>query len=681
MTKTEAQNKIAQLSREIEHHNHLYYDLSQQEISDQDYDALMRALIDLETAYPDLRQADSPSQRVGGTITKTFEQVKHRYPMLSLGNTYSKQELLDFDQRVKKLLGTDTVEYICELKFDGVAISLWYENGMLSKAVTRGDGTQGDDVTANIKTIGDIPLRIRIQDTPAQWEVRGEIVMPRQGFERFNQTRIQAGEEPFANPRNAASGSIKMQDSSEVAKRPLSCFCYYLLGEEGANNHYSSLQILKKRGFQVSDCMGKYNSIEGVFSFIDEWQQERGNLDYDIDGVVIKVNDFRLQQELGFTAKSPRWAIAYKFPAEQAVTPLLGITYQVGRTGAITPVAELEPVALAGTTVKRASLHNADIIEKLQLHIGDLVQVEKGGDIIPKIVGRQAPVDKPNQSSVEFITHCPACQTLLQRQEGEAQHYCPNYLHCPPQIKGRIEHFISRKAMNIDGLGESTIELLYDKALIQKPSDLYHLTYKDVFGLEKISIQDNGEERRIGFKEKSTQNLLKGIEASKEVPFERVLFALGIRHVGSTTAKKIVEILPNIDALQQATYDDLIAIDEVGDKIAHSIVGFFQDEDNIKEIAALKAAGVQMAAAPKAEPTSNVLQNKSFVISGVFEHSRNDLKAMIEAHGGKNVSALSSKTDFLLAGNKMGPAKRQKAEALNIKIIDESTFLDMIDNG
>lgn len=679
MTSTsEAKKRIQQLTLEIEHHNQLYYDLSTQEISDQAYDALMYELIDLETAFPDLKQADSPSQRVGGTITKNFEQVQHRHPMLSLGNTYSKQELKDFDQRIKKLLGQEEVEYICELKFDGVAISLWYENDLLSKAVTRGDGTQGDDVTANIKTIKDIPLRIAQDNLPAQWEVRGEIVMPRQGFEAFNQNRIASGEEPFANPRNAASGSIKMQDSSEVAKRPLSCFCYYLLGDKGNANHYNSLQILKKRGFQVSNAMGKYKSIESVFSFIEEWQKHREQLNFDIDGVVIKVNDYSLQEELGYTAKSPRWAIAYKFPAEQALTPLLGISYQVGRTGAITPVAELEPVALAGTIVKRASLHNADIITKLQLHIGDKVQVEKGGDIIPKVVGREASQSENNPTPFQFISHCPACHSLLVRQEGEAQHYCPNYLHCPPQIKGRIEHFIGRKAMDIEGLGESTIELLYDKGLVKSPADLYRLNYNDIFGLEKISTQANGEERRIGFKAKSTKNLLKGIEASKQIPFERVLFALGIRYVGSTTAKKIAEALHDIELLQQATFEELIAIDEVGEKIAQSIIDFFADAQNKAEIAQLKAAGIQMQAKAKKTLDSKLLQGKSFVISGVFEHSRNDLKAMVEANGGKNVSSISSKTDFLLAGDKMGPAKKEKADKLNIKIIDEKTFLSMI---
>lgn len=677
MSPEEAKKKIAQLSYEITHHNRLYYDLSTQEISDQDYDQLMHDLIALEQSFPELRLADSPSQRVGGTITKNFEQVQHRYPMLSLGNTYSKQELLDFDQRVKKLLGRSSVEYICELKFDGVAISLWYEEGLLTRAVTRGDGTQGDDVSANIRTIKDIPLRIQQASLPAQWEVRGEIVMPHQGFERFNNKRIAQGEEPFANPRNAASGSIKMQDSREVAQRPLSCFCYYLLGDTLPHNHYESLKILQKRGFQVSDFMGKYDSIEGVFSFIDEWQKERDTLSYDIDGVVIKVNDYNLQQELGFTAKSPRWAIAYKFPAQQALTPLLNISYQVGRTGAITPVAELAPVALAGTTVKRASLHNADIIAKLDLHIGDMVQVEKGGDIIPKIVGRM-PSTHEDSTPFGFISHCPACGTLLQRQEGEAQHYCPNYLQCPPQIKGRLEHFISRKAMNIDGMGESTIELLFDKGLIYHPSDLYRLSYAQVFGLEKVITQEDGEQRRIGLKAKSTENLLAGIEGSKSIPFARVLYALGIRHVGYTTAQKIAEQMGSMDALQDASREQLIAIDEVGDKIADSIVAFFANADNRADIAALQAAGLQMAAEAKAEPSSQRLQGKSFVISGVFSHSRNELKQMIEDNGGKNVSALSSKTNFLLAGDKMGPAKKEKAIKLNISIIDEPTFLSML---
>lgn len=681
MTAQEAKQKILELSKEIEYHNHLYYNESKQEISDFEFDQLLKSLIELEKEYPQFLFPDSPSQRVGGGITKDFEQVKHQYPMLSLGNTYNRQDLLDFDQRVKKVLGQNDVEYVCELKFDGVAISLWYEKGILEKAVTRGDGVQGDVVTQNIKTIRSIPLRAKGENIPQNFEVRGEIVMPKEGFLKFNEVRLSQGEQAFANPRNAASGSIKMQDSSLVAKRPLECFCYYALGNIGdIFTHYDSLLWLKKSGFNVSDFMAKYPSIEGVFNFIEEWDKARFDLPYEVDGIVIKVNSFQQQEELGFTAKTPRWAIAYKFKAEQAHTRLNNIVFQVGRTGAITPVAELEPVFLAGTTVKRASLHNADIIKKLDVRIGDMVYVEKGGEIIPKIVDVDLESRAEDSNSFNYITHCPECGTKLVRREGEVQHYCPNYLSCPPQVKGRIEHFISRKAMNIDSLGEGKIELLFDKDLIKSPADLYDLKYEQLFGLEKEIIAEDGTLRKVGFKEKTVTNLLKALEESKSIPFSRVLFALGIRFVGATTAKKIVNHFGNIDKIQSASREELIAVDEVGEKIADSLLDYFSDLANILEVERLRQAGLQMEQIEEVQTVEhNKLGGKSFVVSGVFSISRDELKSMIEQFGGKNVSAISGKTDYLLAGDKMGPAKLAKAEKLGVQIIGEEEFREMIE--
>jgi DNA ligase (NAD+) len=681
MMEQEAKQKILQLSKEIEYHNHLYYNESRQEISDFDFDQLLHSLIDLENKFPQFRFPDSPSQRVGGGITKDFEQQKHQYPMLSLGNTYNRQELLDFDQRVKKVIGQDEVEYVCELKFDGVAISLWYENGILEKAVTRGDGVQGDVVTRNIKTIRSIPLRVNGEFVADRFEVRGEIVMPKQGFLKFNEGRVKRGEQAFANPRNAASGSIKMQDSAQVAKRPLECFCYYLLGNVGElSTHYDSLMWLKKAGFNVADFMARYASIEGVFGFIDEWDRARFDLPYEVDGIVIKVNSYQQQEELGFTAKSPRWAISYKFKAQQAHTRLNDIVFQVGRTGAITPVAELEPVFLAGTTVKRASLHNADIIEKLDVRIGDMVYVEKGGEIIPKIVDVDLVSRNADAKPFNYIAHCPECGTELVRNEGEAHHYCPNYLACPPQVKGRIEHFISRKAMNIDSLGEGKIELLFDKGLIQSPADLYDLKYEQLFGLEKEIELEDGSIRRTGFKEKTVNNLLKALEDSKSISFQRVLFAMGIRFVGATTAQKIVHHFGNIEKLQSASREELIAVEEVGEKIADSILDFFADLSNIQEVERLKQAGLQMEQIEEMHAVEdNKLDGKSFVVSGVFSISRDELKSKIEQFGGKNVSAISGKTDYLLAGDKMGPAKLAKAEKLGVQIIGEEEFLELIE--
>ena len=681
MEEQQAKQRVLELSQQLNYHNDLYYNLSRQEISDQDYDHLMRELIQLEKDFPQFLLEDSPSQRVGGSITKEFDQVKHLYPMLSLGNTYSLEELYDFDARIKKMLGQDHVEYVCELKFDGVAISLWYENGLLSKAVTRGDGVQGDVVTQNIKTIRSIPLRVQASGIPEKFEVRGEIVMPRPGFDQFNQKRINRGEEPFANPRNAASGSIKMQDSKLVAERPLECFCYYLLGDvNNIGSHYESLRYLRQMGFNVANEVGRYQNIEGVGQFIKEWDDARHQLPYDVDGIVVKVNDYHQQEELGFTAKSPRWAIAYKFNAEQAITQLKDIVFQVGRTGAITPVAVLDAVLLAGTTVKRASLHNADIIEQLDVRPGDYVKVEKGGEIIPKIVGVDLNRRQNTLFPFEFITHCPECKTEIIRQEGEAHHYCPNSESCPPQVKGRIEHFIGRKAMNIDSLGEGKIELLYDKNLIKSPADLYTLTYDQLIGLEKNILNEDGTYRKLSFREKTVQNILKGIEESKNIEFSRVLFAIGIRYVGATTAKKLAQYFESMNSLMLADYDSLLAVEEVGEKIAQSVLAFFSLEKNRNEIRKLMDAGLQMENLEiQSVITVNKLNNKSFVVSGVFSMSRDELKRQIEEYGGKNVSALSSKTDYLLAGEKMGPAKKTKAEKLGIQIISEDDFKQMLD--
>lgn len=680
MTLKEATNKIEKLSLSIEYHNNLYYNESRQEISDYDFDKLLEELIALEKSFPELQKPDSPSLRVGGSINKDFQQVKHQYPMLSLGNTYSKEELVEFDERTKKSIGREELEYVCELKFDGVAISLWYENGILDKAVTRGDGVQGDDVTGNIKTIRSIPLKLKGKGFPDKLEVRGEIVMPHEGFDKFNEQRVENGESPFANPRNAASGSIKMQDSSMVAKRPLSCLVYYALGDiESVDSHAESLALLSDWGFVVADSMGKYKDIDDVFAFIEKWDQERFKLAYETDGVVIKVNDLHMQEELGFTAKSPRWAIAYKFKAEQALTTLKDIVFQVGRTGAITPVAVLEPVLLAGTIVKRASLHNADIIEKLDVRINDLVKVEKGGEIIPKIVGLDESARQADSKPFEYIEICPECETKLVRNEGEAKHVCPNEDYCPPQVKGRIEHFISRKAMNIDSLGEGKIDLLVEKSIIKNAADLYELKYEDLFGLEKIMVNDEGVERRISFREKTAENIIKGIEESKKEPFHRVLFALGIRFVGATTAKKIANHFISIERFMNASEEELLLVDEVGAKIAQSVIAYFKRDDKLSEIEKLKNAGIQMVE-EKEEilDSDNKLEGQSFVVSGVFSQSRDALKKLIEKHGGKNVSALSSKTDYLLGGDKMGPAKKTKAEKLKISILTEDQFMKMI---
>lgn len=668
MKAEEAKKKIQELTDQVNHHNELYYQKSKPEISDYEFDQLLDQLIKLENQYPELHLPDSPTQRVGGTITKEFATVYHQYPMMSLGNTYSEEELTDFDGRVAKMLDGDEYEYFCELKFDGVSISLIYENGLLTKAVTRGDGVRGDDVTANIKTIRSLPLRIKSKNIPARFEVRGEVYLPKEVFRQLNKDREDVGEETYANARNTASGTVKMQDSTEVAKRRLDCYAYYLLGEDNeVETHAEAIHKLEAWGFRVSPTYRKCKDIQAVLHYIKEWEHKRSELPLDTDGVVIKVNSLEQQERLGFTAKSPRWAIAYKYKAESISTKLNGITYQVGRTGAVTPVAELEPVFLAGTTVKRASLHNANEIARLDLRIGDYVFVEKGGEIIPKVTGVDIEKRNPSLEPVVYISRCPECNTELIRKEGEANHYCPNEKGCPPQIKGRIEHFIQRKAMDIDSLGEQTIKQLFDLGLVKTPADLYDLTKEDLLKLEKV-------------KDKSAQNMLDGIEQSKTQSFENVLFGIGIRYVGKTVAEKLARHFKNIDAISAASYEQLLEAPEVGEKIAQSVVDFFKDRENLKEIARLKKSGLQFESTLE-EPTlvSDVLGGKSFVVSGVFQnYERDQLKEVITSHGGKVLSSISGKLDYVLAGDNMGPAKKEKAEKLGVKIITEEEFEAML---
>ena len=662
--------RIYQLREELHTHNYNYYVLNSPVISDIEFDHMMRELQDLEAKYPETYDENSPTMRVGSDINKDFVQVEHRYPMLSLGNTYSEEEVTDFYERVRKSLNED-FEICCEMKFDGTSISLTYENGKLVRAVTRGDGVKGDDVTNNVKTIRTIPLVLKGDNYPKEFEIRGEILMPWEVFEKLNKER-EAREEPlFANPRNAASGTLKLQNSSVVASRKLDAYLYYLLGDNlPCDGHYENLQEARKWGFKISDTTRKVKTLQEVFDFIKYWDTERKNLPVATDGIVLKVNSIRQQKNLGYTAKSPRWAIAYKFQAEKALTKLQKVTYQVGRTGAITPVANLDPVQLSGTIVKRASLHNADIIESLDLHEGDMVYVEKGGEIIPKITGVDIASRTPDSMPVKFITHCPECGEPLTRFDDEAAHYCTNEDSCPPQIKGKIEHFISRKAMNIEGLGPETVDLFYQEGMIGNAADLYNLREQDIARLER-------------FGEKSAQNIMAGLEASRQVSFERVLFALGIRFVGETVAKKLARSIKNIDILMSATKEELMAIDEIGEKIAESIIHFFSSEKNRELVARLKAAGLKMEM--KAEETaavSNILEGQSIVISGVFAvHSRDEYKDIIEKHGGKNVGSISKKTSFILAGENMGPSKLEKAQKLGIKIMDEKEFLELIENA
>lgn len=656
-----ARKKIIDLTEKINYHNDLYYQQNRSEISDAEFDALLRQLEDLEKQFPELRAPDSPTQRVGGTITKEFPTVFHQYPMLSLGNTYSEQELRDFDGRVSRALDGDPYEYFCELKFDGVSISLIYENGVLTRGVTRGDGVRGDDVTANVKTIRSIPLKIRKSEVPASFEVRGEIFMPKEVFAQLNREREDIGEERYANARNTTSGTIKMQDSSIVAQRKLDCYAYYLLGDEsGVETHEEAVHKLESWGFNVSPTYRKCGTIDDVITYIHEWETKREELPLETDGVVIKVNNIRQQVELGFTAKSPRWAIAYKYKAQSASTRLNGITYQVGRTGAVTPVAELEPVFLAGTTVKRASLHNANEIARLDLRVGDYVFVEKGGEIIPKVTGVDMAQRKPELQPVTYIENCPECGTRLIRYENEAVHYCPNLNGCPPQITGRIEHFIQRKAMDLSSLGERTIQSMYTLGLVKTPADLYDLKREDIQLLD-------------GYKDKSIKNLLDGIEKSKAAPFENVLFAIGIRYVGKTVAEKLARHFKTIDRIASASLEELRAAPEVGDKIAQSVYQFFRVPDNQKEIERLKKAGLNFESTSKEpEKESDVLANKSFVISGVFRnYEREELQNLIIKNGGRILSGVSGKLDYLVAGDNMGPSKREKAEKLGVRIISE----------
>lgn len=659
--------KIDQLRADLHRHNYNYYVLNAPEISDKEFDDRMRELQELEKEHPEYQDDNSPTMRVGSDLNKNFTQVAHKYPMLSLGNTYSESEVTDFYDRVKKALNED-FEICCELKYDGTSISLTYENGKLVRAVTRGDGEKGDDVTDNVKTIRTIPLVLH-GSYPESFEIRGEILMPWEVFEELNREK-EAREEPlFANPRNAASGTLKLQNSAIVASRKLDAYLYYLLGEElPCDGHYENLQAAAGWGFKTSEHMKKAHSLEEVFEYIRYWDTERKNLPVATDGIVLKVNSMRQQKNLGFTAKSPRWAIAYKFQAERALTRLNKVTYQVGRTGAVTPVANLDPVQLSGAIVKRASLHNADIIEGLDLHIGDMVYVEKGGEIIPKITG----VDKDARSmligeKVKFITHCPECGSKLIRYEGEAAHYCPNETSCPPQIKGKIEHFISRKAMNIDGLGPETVDMFYRLGLIKNTADLYQLTADDIKNLDRMG-------------EKSAENIIKGIEASKEVPFERVLFALGIRFVGETVAKKIAKSFNDIDELENANLEKLINIDEIGEKIAQSILTYFANPLNRELIERLKSTGLQLYRREEdLSGYTDKLAGQSIVISGVFtHHSRDEYKELIEKNGGKNVGSISAKTSFILAGENMGPAKLEKAHKLGIKLMSEDEFLTLI---
>jgi DNA ligase (NAD+) len=658
--------KIQQLRDELNQHNYNYYVLDTPTISDYEFDQKLKELQALEQAHPEFYDENSPTVRVGGSITKNFPTVVHEYRMYSLDNSYSKEDIEEWEHRIIKTLGTDDISFTCELKYDGASIDLLYEDGKLKQATTRGDGIQGDDITANVRTIGSVPLQLR-GDYPQRFYIRGEIVMPKKAFEKLNQERVAAGEDPFMNPRNTASGSLKLQDTAEVAKRGLDCLLYFLVGDTGIATQFESLEKAREWGFKVPNYSRLCHSTQEVMDFINEWDTKRHTLPYETDGVVIKVNNVAQQQELGYTSKSPRWAMAYKYKAEQVDTQLESISYQVGRTGAITPVANLKPVLLAGTIVKRASLHNADQIEKLDIHIGDWVYVEKGGEIIPKIVGVNLDKREPDAVPVSYITHCPECDTELVRNEGEAQHYCPNTYHCPPQITGKIQHFISRKAMDIEGLGEETVELLFRSGVIENYADLYEITVEKLLPLERMA-------------KKSAENIVKGIEKSKEVPFERVLFALGIRYVGETVAKKLARHYKNITALENTTLEQLVEVDEIGNQIATSVVNFFQEEYNKELINRLKEYGLQFELSAEATAgQTDTLKGKTFVVSGVFTlYSRDELKALIEQHGGKVGSSISSKTDYVIAGDKMGPSKREKAESLGVKIIDEVAFQSLI---
>ena len=659
--------EIKKLQTELNQHNHNYYVLDSPSISDFDFDQKLKQLQNLEVEYPEFADGNSPTQRVGGTITKNFETVKHDFRMYSLDNSYSKEDLVDWENRIKKVLGDIPIEYSCELKYDGASISITYENGKLIRAVTRGDGFQGDDVTNNIKTIRSIPL-VLDGNLPKKFDIRGEIILPFAGFEKMNQELIEIGETPYSNPRNTASGSLKLQDSSEVAKRPLDCLLYSVIGANlNFKTHFEGLEQARKSGFKVPVQSILAKNLDEVFNFIDIWDKKRHELPYETDGVVVKVNNIHYQDEIGFTAKSPRWAMAYKFKSEQVSTVLKSISYQVGRTGSITPVANLEPVQLAGTVVRRASLHNADQIEKLDIRIGDTVFVEKGGEIIPKIIAVNLENRSSNSEKTIYISKCPECQSILERQQGEANHYCPNFYGCPPQIIGRIQHYISRKAMDIIGLGAETVTLLYQNGLVKNYADLYDLSVAQILPLERMA-------------QKSAENLVKGVQNSVQIPFESVLFALGIRFVGETVAKKLAKHFKSISALSTATFEELILVDEIGERIAKSIITFFENQENHRIVEKLRLHGVQLEIVENInENATNILDGKSFVVSGVFQKfSRDELKKAIEDNGGKNVSAISAKTDFVVAGDNMGPAKLDKATKLGIKILSEEQFSAML---
>ncbi|MFA6944952.1 MAG: NAD-dependent DNA ligase LigA [Pedobacter sp.] len=669
MSLFEIKERIESLVKELNEHNYKYYVLAQPVIPDFEFDKKLEELSALEREYPEYLDPDSPTKRVGGDITKEFQTVKHKWPMLSLGNTYNEQDLKDFDERVRKAIGDD-FEYVCELKFDGLSISLSYENGKLLRAVTRGDGTQGDDVTSNVKTIHSIPKSPKGTGLPESFDIRGEVFMHRAAFDKLNNERIENNEIPYANPRNFASGTLKMQDSSEVAKRPLDCFLYFLYADKLIyNTHWESLEVVKKSGFHVCEHSRLCRGIDDVLEFIHIWEEKRFGLSYDIDGIVIKVNNYSQQQELGFTAKSPRWAISYKYKAQEVETILDKVTYQVGRTGAVTPVANLKPVFLAGTTVKRATLHNANEIKRLDLHEGDTVLVEKGGEIIPKIIAVNTSKRSPDALKIVYPDTCPECGSNLVRKEGEAVHYCPNDEACPPQIVGKMQHFISRKAMNIEGLGQETIEAFYRRGFIEHISDLYLLHEKE---------DQLREIERFG--ERSIRNMIEGIEKSKQMPFEKVLFGLGIRYVGETVAKKIAAHFKDIDSLMNASYDELVSVDEIGERIAESIIDYFKEPRHKDQIEALRMHGLQFESVQNTiELASNKLEGKSFIISGVFEkYSRDELKDIIEANGGKILSSISAKLNYLVAGENMGPSKLEKAVKLQIPIISDQELIEML---
>ncbi len=660
---TAEQERIINLTKVLNQHNYNYYVLNNPTISDFEFDKMLEELADLEKRFPEFRQPDSPTLRVGSDISNEFKTVAHDYRMLSLGNTYSEGEITEFYNRIVKEIEQEP-EIICELKFDGASISVKYENGQFVRAVTRGDGEKGDDVTENIRTVKSIPLSINSAELPDKFEIRGEIIMPHKSFDALNAERIEIGDTPFANCRNATSGSIKLINPKEVAKRGLDCYFYYMMGRNlPAKTHYECMQVLRRAGFKISDHVKLCHSLQEIFDFIHYWDTERRNLPFDIDGIVLKVNSYAQQEMLGFTAKNPRWAIAYKFKAEQVSTRLLSIDYQVGRTGAITPVANLEPVQLAGTVVKRASLHNADQIALLDIRVGDMVYVEKGGEIIPKIVGVES--HDVFSEKTQFITKCPECGAELVRVEGEAKHFCPNSNNCPPQIKGKIEHFVSRKAMNIETIGEETVALMYDAGLVHNIADLYDLTKEQVLKLDRMA-------------DKSAENIISGIENSKQVPFERVVYALGIRHVGETMAKKLAFAMKDIETLSNATVEQLVAVGDIGEIIAQSIVDYFSNDDNVKIVARLIDAGLQFKVKEQ-EKLSSSLDGMSVIISGTFTHySRDEIKKVIELHGGKNVSSISKNTDLFVTGENIGPAKLEKATKLNIKMVDEDEFRKMI---